>query len=218
MSLNIDMLTIEKAFCRVTSIDEEVKFFNVQIINTKTIECFIEKKIFNSSLDIFDIQIFVNASESFTLSSNNQSFLFVKEDLSWSHPRVFNPELKTLSLNYLIPLRNFTYNLELSGFNELLKCNFSSNFLVTCETPLDYLKSIESLPSNLHFKFKIKKFNFTTTISVQYLIYYEFTAIQHLKPFMISYYERLNHPLRIISNTIRSLNFESFQFICNGMN
>jgi hypothetical protein len=218
MSLDIDILTIEQTFCRVTSIDEEVKFFKVQMIHTKMIECFIEKKIFNSSLDIFDIQIFVNSSESFILSSNNQSFLFVKEELSWSHQRVFNPELKTLTLNYLIPFRNFAYNLELSGFNESLKCNFSSNSLVTCKTPLVYLKSIESLPSNLQYKFKITKFNLTTSISVQYLTYYEFTAIQHLKPFMISYYERLNHPLRIISNSIRSLNFASFQFLCNGNN
>jgi hypothetical protein len=216
MKLDIDILTVERTFCKVTTMDEGLKYFKVEMINSKTIQCFIEKKLFTSIVDVFDIQLWVNASDSFELSSNNQSFLFVKEELKWNHQRVINPEWKALTLNYMIPSRKFTYNVELIGFNESLKCNFTYRTFVKCEIPLNYLKSIDSIPSNLQFKFLITSFNITTNISIQYLTYYEFTSIQHLKPFMISYFEILNNPLRIISNTIRSLNSKSFQFLCNG--
>jgi hypothetical protein len=216
IKLSIDILTVDRTFCKVTTIDEGVKYLNVEMINSRIIQCFIEKKLFTSIVDVFDIQLWVNASQTFDLSFNNQSFLFVKEELTWNHQRVFNPELKILTLNYLIPSRRFTYNVELIGFNEFLKCNFSSENFVKCETPLDYLKTIESIPLNVQFKLHITSVSITTSISVQYLTYYEFTSIQHLKPFMITYFERLNNPLRITSNTMRSLNSKSFQFFCNS--
>jgi hypothetical protein len=214
LKINTNLLTFEKTFCKVFSPDEGVKYYKANLLKSKSVECFIEKKLFYSIVDIFDVSLWVNASESFDLSLTNQSFLFVKE-LKWNHPRIFNPELKILILNYLIPFRYFHYKLDLIGFNDSLKCNFTSGSFVSCATPLNHLQLIESIPSNIQFTLLITSFNITTKISIEYLVYYEYTSIEHLKPFMISYHERLYHPLRIVSNTMRSLNSKSFQFICN---
>jgi hypothetical protein len=218
MNLANGLLTNRSTFCRATTLLGDIKFFEVQLISMNVVFCNFLKSSFPTDVDIFDVQLWVNtsSSNSFALSSNTQTILVAKEEINWKSKRVVSPENPSMKLNFLLPMRLFDYSLEFSQHNRSISCNFTYGYDPTCILPLDFVKTIASIPSDLKVSLYVKKFNKFIEIKCQYLTYYELTAIQHLKPFFITYYEKLNSPLRLISNTLRSLNSNDFKFLCNG--
>ena len=216
LKLQDNLLTNRSTFCQTTSSDDVVNFFPVNFISSKLIECDIIKTKYLNNIDIIDVKIIVNASEPFEVTSNNQTLLFVKENLKWKSKRVINPDDVLSSLDFSIPNREFNYELKIIGFNETLNCSYSIESNPNCYLPFNYFKTFKIIPMNIEFEFYIqdKNTNNLKKIQVDFMTYYEFTSIEHLKPFIISHSESLKIPIRIISNALRGLS-KQFDFICN---
>jgi hypothetical protein len=218
LNLGNGLLTNRSTFCRASTLLGDVKFFEIQQISMNKVYCNFLKSSFPSDVDIFDVELWVNTTsiESFPLSSNTKTILVVKEEISWKSRRVVSPENPSMKLNFLVPMRLFDYSLEFSQYNQSISCNFTSGSYPTCILPLSFVKTISIIPSILKVSLYVKSINEIIEVKCEFLTYYELTEIQHLKPYLISYYERLNFPLRVVSNTLRSLNSNDFKFICNG--
>jgi hypothetical protein len=100
----------------------------------------------------------------------------------------------------------------------LIDCSFNLGMKIKCNLPKTYLESLKFVPIRLNFKFSvIHSFSaLRIDVNVDHLFYYKNIEFQHIKPYFISYIERLNYPLRMIGNTFASLNSTNYQFFCNS--
>ena len=216
MNLQDNLITNRSTFCKTTSSNEGINYFKVNLISSYLIECDILKTKFTNLIDIIDVQIISNASEPFEISSNNQTLLFVKDNLKWKSKRVVNPEDISSSIEFTVPDRKFDFEVKVIGYNQKLNCTYEINSNPICYLPYDYFKTFNVIPMDFQFEFHVKDKNTNNLkiINLDYITFYEFTFIQHLKPFVISHSESLKIPNRFISNTLTGLS-KKYEFFCN---
>jgi hypothetical protein len=224
--LKDDLITSKNIYCKFTS-NDGVGFSKASFVDygNKNITCDIEKQNFLNNIEIIDVVLIVNASEPFVfeLSSNNQSFMFVKNEITWISKKVIDTTSLSSTLNIAIPSKSqFKYQMRMIAdsnnsnyVNVDCSYNFASNPI--CNLPKDYLTSLNFIPTKLKFQLAVSHVYSLESIlvNVDFLTFYKKIEFQHMKPFYMSYIERLNYPLRIIGNTLTSLNSTDYQFICN---
>ena len=222
-----DLITDKNVFCKFIS-NDGILFSKANYISMnqkKNITCEIQKSTFSNLIEIIDISLFMNSSEVlfFDLSKNNQSYLFIKDNIEWKSQKVIDSNSLSTEMNFFVPLRiDFKYSLEISSdhmnsTSNLVLCDFSIGMNSKCNLPKSYLETIKTIPSKLIFNLKvIHKYSMKSfSVNVNELIYFHLTEFEHLKPHFISYNERLNYPLRLIGNTLLNLDSKNYQFICN---
>jgi hypothetical protein len=224
--LKDDLITSKNIYCKFTSNDgvgySKASYFDS---GKRNVTCDIGKQTFLNTFEIIDVLLIVNASESilFELSSNNQSYMFIKNGIAWASKKVIEPTTLSCTLNSVIPSRNqFKYHMRMIAVaNDStyvnVDCSFNFEINPVCNLPKDYLTSLKFVPTKLKFQLTVSHIYSLESIqvSIDFLTFYQMVEFQHMKPFYISYIERLNYPLRIIGNTLISLNSTDNQFICN---
>eukprot|EP01080_Neovahlkampfia_damariscottae_P003601 gene3602-6336_t len=226
ITLKDDLITNQNVFCKIIS-NDGISFSKVYIDQNegKNISCKIQKETFLNLIEIIDIGLFMNSSNVyfFDLSSNIQSYLFIKDDIKWKTSKVIEPNSLSTELIFTVPNRiSFNYELNvisdhMNNQSNLVSCDFILGLFVKCNLPKDYLELIQTIPTKLMFKLKIiQKYSIELIeVNVDFLYYYHETDFQHLKPHYISYNERLNYPLRLVGNTLLNLDSQNYQFYCN---
>jgi hypothetical protein len=219
-------------YCKLSSNALEISFSKVEYSsqgNFKAITCQMNKLVLNNSLQFVDIELHMNlGNNSFTLSSNNQTYLFSQPLLSWKTRRMINPTNLNILLDFIIPARpDLQYKLEMiadieNATKNEVSCVFPQGSFPNCNLDTNYFDNLEYLPLKLNFTYHIiHNFSkFDQTLNIDYLVYYKPIQIEHLKPFVISSLERKFHPARIIFNINRfklNSNFKlNSKFKCNG--
>jgi hypothetical protein len=226
INLKSDLITIQNVYCKYTS-NDGVQYSKVVYSDesNRNVSCDIEKKTFSDSIEMVDIQLFMNSSQSlfFDLTFNNETYVFVKNNIPWKTKKIVDPNSLSTELNFNVPFRKqWKYQLNLWSDNVnstmiVVNCIFISGLNPTCTLSSQYLNDLISIPSRLNFDLYIIQMqtNEIINIGVDFLDFYKTIEFQHIKPFYISYNERLNLPLRIIGNTLISLNSTNYQFACN---
>eukprot|EP01080_Neovahlkampfia_damariscottae_P008905 gene8905-853_t len=213
LKLKDDLITIKNGYCKYTS-SEGTGFSKAEFSNDskRDIKCDIEKTNFSNLVEIVDVEF-----------SNNQSFLFIKDEISWNSKKVVDKNSLRAELNFNVPLRRY-FEFEMKMVSDVpleketsISCNFVLGTKVNCNLPESYLNSLKYVPTKLNFvltvihKYTLQRLD----VIIDHLFYKRETQFQHMKPHYISYNERLNYPLRLIGNTFLSLNSSAYQYICN---
>jgi hypothetical protein len=224
--LSDNLITTQSVYCQFTS-NEGVLYSKAEYIlgSQRNISCEIQKNTFAQLVEVIDVQLWINSSDVFffRISSNNQSYLFIKDNILWNTKKVIEPASLATELKFS-PLRDqFKYELRmtadaLEATTLLIDCNFNLGMKVKCNLPKSYLESLKFVPIKLNFKFSVIHMfsNQRLEVNVDNLNYYRTIEFEHVKPYFISYNERLNYPLRMIGNTFSSLNSTNYQFLCNS--
>jgi hypothetical protein len=184
----------------------------------------VEKKTFSSVVETLTISLWMNATGNVTFDFTviNQPYLFVKTPLKWNATTRLLNEKSTNETHQLLFLKSSTFQYQLnmipmidSPFIAPVECDYLGD-MPLCAFNHSTMLRINTLPSNLNFSLQVthKISRKTMELGVDYKTYYRNMNLVHLKPFIISYYERLNKPVRIISNVGNNLNL-NFNFSCN---
>eukprot|EP01080_Neovahlkampfia_damariscottae_P007011 gene7011-11176_t len=192
--------------------------------NKNVLECEISKQNLGS-VDILDITLWINTTKTlFQLSSNNETYLFIKEPMLWkdlqnSFDSRFNP-----SINFEKELPDtFEYQLQLSYPKQNVVSNVSCDFsgVPICQPNFTELAMINTIPANISFKMYVTH-KFTKIVSsfdLENLAYFRDIAIQHLKPFIVNSFTTKYSPVRIIANIFENeLNSLEYSYKCNISN
>ena len=231
LKVSSDILTTRGLFGQYESDNDGILYSKAEYVTTNknTVQCNIDKKTFNKVVEILKISLWINATgnSNFTLTSDSQLYLFIRELLFWNSTKVLNQIsiLTSKNFDYTIPTNgNFNYQLNMtpivnSTSTTSIDCDYTTEINPLCNFKQKNLDTITSFPSHLNFTFYIyhKTSGLVSSgFEVNYLTYYYSNmTIERLKPFLISFYERKNKPVKIISNVKNQLNFDRFKFKCN---
>eukprot|EP01080_Neovahlkampfia_damariscottae_P006370 gene6370-10377_t len=196
-----------------------------------TVKCDIHKTNLNLAIESMDITLQMNASGSdiLNLSSNNQSFVFIKEALELDFKKIIN----ATDIDSFIPVKvslpkELIYNVSMTPVQDVyrrsfLNCNFINQKL-SCKLNQSELDLLYSFPSELNFKLDMTHPYSGELFSVKLtsLIYYQNLKLEHAKPFIIGHNEHKYIPARIVFTTVENLNWKRFTYSCqisqNGNN
>jgi hypothetical protein len=190
--------------------------------NPLKMNCYVENDQFDDVSTPLFVSLWVKASSEINFDlTDNQTFLFIREPISWES-LVYMSEIKALAtqiLNISVPMNKFIYKLKMipnlqnaSLFD--VNCDFSIK--PVCKFTTDSIASITHIPSALNISLTIQhpNLNNSSIIQVDSVIYYSTMNFQHLKPFAFSYYEFSHDYIRIVANVMKKLN-KNFTFKCN---
>eukprot|EP01080_Neovahlkampfia_damariscottae_P008548 gene8549-372_t len=232
ITLNIenDLLISRGLFCRYESMNDGVLYSKaLNNGNSKrSFNCHIEKKTFSNVVEMLKVSLFMdtNGNHNFSVTSDFQAYLFIREPISWNIKRLVNENtLKNPSaMLFTLPsLGMFNYQLNMTPVVDFpitskINCDYSGNTPL-CAFSQSNIETITALPSQLNLTFYIshsKSGEISKGFEVDYLTYYySQMTFEHLKPYLISYYERLYKPVKIIANVAQILNYNRFKFKCN---
>jgi hypothetical protein len=228
LTLRNDLLTTSNIYCKFTSENFEISYSKVEYTSSgslKQVTCKIIKNITSESVQFVDVELFMNFSSinSFSLSSNNQSYFYIPSVLNWRTKRIIDPRNLNIQLNFAIPPRYRVYKIDMMADIQQsskveVDCTFVQDSFPNCSLLLNYFDQLEYLPLKLNFSLRVthNNTNIDQIVSVQHLIYYKPVPIEHVKPFLISSVERKYLPARIISNVQQFKFNPSFKFKCNS--
>jgi hypothetical protein len=227
LSISQDLMLTRGVFCQYKS-NDGVFYSKAEYVNpSKSIlSCQIEKKSFVNELEILSVSLWMNASginTTFDLTSDSQNYLFIREPLTWNSSKILS-QISILNALYLkFPISNgFNYQLNMtpnldSPVSTSVDCDYTGVSPV-CFIMNINLKTVTSLPSDLNFTFYVyhaKSGVHSQGFEVNQLTYYSNMTIEHLKPYVVSFFERNYNPVKIISNVQNQLNSKRFKFKCN---
>eukprot|EP01080_Neovahlkampfia_damariscottae_P000518 gene518-8031_t len=227
MNLKTDLLVKRTVFCKFTTNDGTISFSEVHFVstfNSKQIYCLFTKNLSVNTVQHFDVQLFMQPSNSyeFILSSNNDTALILPNLIHWKTSRLVHLKDSFIMLDFMIPNRKFIYEIHsmaiINGsLSTMLSCTFDYFSSPNCTIPIDYLNNLKTVPLNLNFTYHIshKNSNITQYVSIDDVVYYQDIIFQHLKPFVVSPFERKYNPVRVISNVNYALNNEHFSIFSN---
>eukprot|EP01080_Neovahlkampfia_damariscottae_P003710 gene3710-6599_t len=224
--LKSDLLTSETVYCRFTK-NGVISFSKLNYVfnsNLKEVYCPLIETISNKQVQYYDVQLWMTPSLSnqFILSSNNETYLIIPDLLHWKTKRLVNLKDSFMIIDYFIPNGRINYEVKMIGNINgssitSVNCDYQFGFNPNCSFPISYLDHLDYVPLKLNFTFHISH-NYTKLsefVSIDYLIYYRDLSIQHIKPFLVSHFERLYNPVRVISNVDVQLNRNQFSIFIN---
>ena len=226
--MNTDLLTHSSVYCKFTGNDNSVQHSKVSYIsssNLKLIQCDLEKVLTSNTIQFIDIELWMEPSEThkFILSSNNETYLIIPNLLNWKSNRLMYLNDRFMILNYSIPYRKFNYEIKVIGnlnnySSSKLDCSFEFGSYPNCSFPITYLNELDFVPLMLNFTFHVSH-NFTKLTDftfIEYSIFYRDLSFEHLKPFLVSYYESKTSKIHSITNMNHQLNSNQYSFDLNG--
>jgi hypothetical protein len=184
------------------------------------VNCTIEKKKVIRTIDVYDIDLWVNGSSSYQFSlSNVENYLFIKEPITWMNDKTINSSYRTAILNVNSNPRS-TFKLELKSLNTSINCSFqtTSNF-TECEFSSSFLDSFASLPIPLNFSLSfiyLKDGMEMITTTIESLHYFKPLNLTFAKPFVVTKYSRQYLPLNVIMSADKMLN-SNYDIKCYGI-
>jgi hypothetical protein len=184
------------------------------------VNCTIEKKKFIRTIDVYDIDLWVNGSSSHQFSlSNVENYLFIKEPITWMNDKTINSSYRTAILNVNSNPRS-TFKLELKSLNTTINCTFqaTSNF-TECEFSSSFLDSFASLPIPLNFSLSfvyLKDGMEMISTTIEALHYFKPLNLTFAKPFIVTKYSRQYLPLNVIMSADKILN-SNYDIKCYGI-
>eukprot|EP01080_Neovahlkampfia_damariscottae_P009149 gene9149-1237_t len=207
------LLTVKETYCRFQTIDEGVKYFPLQ--NLSKIQCTIEKNNFVSVLDVYDIDIWINASSSYqiSLTSKPESYLFVKQSIGWKSENLINSTIldPILNMNSIqrdtIKYELIMNSVEPTNSSTIVNCNYFNTY-PQCFLSHEYIENLNYVPLRMNFILNITHIPSSRSmmVGVHHLSYYRTLTIEHLKPFVIQLYQFQFSPLPLILNTEKYIN------------
>eukprot|EP01080_Neovahlkampfia_damariscottae_P002809 gene2809-4217_t len=222
-----DLLLTRGVFCQYSSLNDGILLSKAEYVGASKskLSCTIDKTTFSNVVEVLNITLWMNASRgsTFSITSNDEKFLFIREPLLWNSSRVLNEfDVSNIhGLQFAIPNGNFNFQLNMTPnidttITSSVDCDYT-NSIPNCLIKGKNLETVTSFPSHLNFTFyvshKTSGIN-SQGFSVDYFTYYRNLTLEHLKPFIISYHERKYQPVRLISNVKNSLN-QKFTYKCN---
>eukprot|EP01080_Neovahlkampfia_damariscottae_P001772 gene1772-541_t len=225
LELKEDLILSREVFCKSESNGDTATLSKAQLKpeSRNIFTCNVEKRSFANIVEVLNITLWMNASSavSFKLTSNHESYLFIREPVTWNSVKALN-KIQNARLNFAIPQNIFNYQLSMIPNIDMatksnVSCDYSGIF-PSCSLSQSNLNTILQLPSHLNFTLKV--YHKTSQvgsddIEVDYLTYYTNMTLQHLKPYALSYYENQYRSSRVISNVLNNLNSKRFKFKCN---
>jgi hypothetical protein len=224
-----NLLLSRGLFCKYSSTNEGVFYSKAEFKNSSknSLTCDIYKQNLTNVLEILRVSLWMNATDSliFDFSTNDQQYLFIREPLFWNTSKLlneFNFE-NSNQIQFLIP-NSFKYQLYMApnldaSLNSTIDCDYNG-MIPVCLFKTKNLATITSFPSDINFTLSISHGTSgkVSNFAVDYKTYYKRLTIEHVKPYIVSYHERLGNPVRIISNIDSTLNSKRFKFVCKCKN
>jgi hypothetical protein len=230
IGLESDLLTQQNVYCKLTYEDLSVKYSKLSyssISDKKQVKCLLERNLNSTNVYFIDVALYMSptATDSFILSTNNETYLIVPNLLHWRTKRFLNQsELDSTIVDYKIPSRNFDYKIQVKGDYQNpssfadVNCSYTNGDYPNCALPLVYFEQVNMIPLKLNFTFFISH-HYTKlfeTISIDYLIYYKSIEFEMVKPFVVSHFERKYSNSTIVSVMKYQLNTKDFTYSLNG--
>jgi hypothetical protein len=222
LKLASEFLTLRNTFCRYRTIDEGTIYIPILQSINKTVNCTIEKKKLIHTIDVYDIDIWVNGSSSHQFSlSNVENYLFIKEPITWMNDKTINSSYRTGLLNLNSnPRQTFKLELKFLTTNTSMNCSLQvmTNF-TECEFSNSFLDSFTSLPIAFNFSlnFVYLKDNLEMiSTNIEALHYFKPLNLTFAKPFIVTKYSRQYLPLNVIMSADKILN-RNYDIKCYGI-
>jgi hypothetical protein len=226
LSTNLGLLSNRNVYCRIFS-DNGLKYSKIEYNsnNQQDLSCQISHDVISNGVEIIDVELWMNSSSNytFTLSSNNQSHLYIPSNLSWNSKRIIDPNNLNIALNYNIPFRNFNYRLgmNIDVSNETgytMNCVYENGRQPNCSFSFALLDNLKVVPLKLNFTFSVTH-NYTKIsqyVDVDYLVYYKTMNVEHLKPYVVSSPQTIYIESKFFSNIWNYQLNPYFSYFCNS--